>query len=71
MEREFEIVNDYGPEVKEIRLRYKTNNEGTHYAEGMYSGPQIVAFAVDALTDFTVRRSRIVAMSFCEPRSCQ
>ena len=37
MEREFEIVNDYGPEVKEIRLRYKTNNEGTHYAEGMYS----------------------------------
>lgn len=55
-DRKFEIVNDYGPEVNEIRLRYKTNNEGTHYAEGMHSGPQIVAYAVDALTDFTVRR---------------
>ena len=39
-DRKFEIVNDYGPEVNEIRLRYKTNNEGTHYAEGMHSGPQ-------------------------------
>jgi len=52
----FEIENGYGPELKEIRLRYKCNNELNHYSEGMYSGPQIVAFAVDALTDFTVRR---------------
>ena len=28
-ERKFEIVNDYGSDLKEIRLRYKTNNEGT------------------------------------------
>ena len=55
-ERKFEIENGVGPDLKEIRLRYKCNNELNHYSEGMYSGPQIVAFAVDALTDFTVRR---------------
>ena len=54
--RKFEIDNAKGADLKEMRLRYKTNCEGNHYSDYMMSGPQILAYAIDALTDFTVRR---------------
>jgi len=54
--RKFEIENAKGHEVSELRLRYKTNCECNHYSNYMYSGPQILQYAIDALTDLTVRR---------------
>ncbi|WP_130861964.1 hotdog fold domain-containing protein [Bacilliculturomica massiliensis] len=55
-DRKFVIDNAKGPELKEMRLRYKTNCENNHYSDYMLSGPQILQYAIDALTDFTVRR---------------
>ena len=55
-DKKITIDNAAGPDLKEMRLRYKTNCECNHYSDYMMSGPQIVAYAVDALTDFTVRR---------------
>ena len=55
-EKAFEIENSSGPEINEMRLRYKTDCSGSHYSEYMFSGPQILTFAMDALTDFSVRR---------------
>lgn len=56
MEKTFEIDNAKGPQLNEMRLRYKTNCENCHYSDYMLSGPQILAYAIDALTDLTVRR---------------
>lgn len=55
-DRKFPIENEKGPQVTEMRLRYKTNCENNHYSDYMLSGPQILQYAIDALTDFTVRR---------------
>ena len=54
--KKFVIENPKGPEVKEMRLRCKTNSKDCYYSGYMLSGPQILQFAIDALTDFTVRR---------------
>jgi len=54
--KKFVIENAKGPEVKEMRLRYKVNSKDCYYSNYMLSGPQILQFAIDALTDFTVRR---------------
>jgi len=55
-DKKFIIENEKGPEVKEMRLRYKVNSKDCYYSDYMLSGPQILQFAIDALTDFTVRR---------------
>jgi len=54
--RNFIVENAKGPEVKEMRLRYKTNCKDCYYSDYMMSGPQTLQYAIDALTDFTVRR---------------
>lgn len=56
IDKKFNIENAKGSGVNELRLRYKTNCECNHYSNYMYSGPQILSYAIDALTDLTVRR---------------
>lgn len=57
MERnQFVIDNPTGPELKEIRLRYKLNCESCHYSSYLLSGPQLLSYVADAVTDFTIRR---------------
>ena len=56
LERKFEIENENGSQVTELRLRYKTNCMLNHYSAYMFSGPQIIQYSIDAMTDLTVRR---------------
>lgn len=56
LDKTFEIDNAKGAALTEMRLRYKTNCLANHYSDYMFSGPQILQYAIDALTDFTVRR---------------
>lgn len=55
-EREFIIDNPKGAEVTELRLRFRTDCDTVHYADYMFSGPQVLGFAVDAMTQLSERR---------------
>lgn len=50
------IDNPKGPELKELRSRFRTDNEGVHYSDYMFSGPQILGMVVDVMTDMSERR---------------
>jgi len=54
--QEFIIDNLKGADVTEMRLRIRTDCQSIHYSDYMFSGPQILAYAIDAVTDFSVRR---------------
>lgn len=55
-ERKFKVENPKGADLQEFRMRWRTDNEGVHYSDYMFSGPQILGMAVDVMTEFSQRR---------------
>ena len=54
--REYKIDNPKGADVTELRSKFRTDCETVHYSDYMFSGPQILAFAVDVMTELSERR---------------
>jgi len=55
-DRVFEIENGVGEQLTETRLRFKTNRSVPDLPDDMFGGGQILTFAMDCLTDFSIRR---------------